>query len=419
MSRRHLRAVALLLCLPFLFLFSRFEIPAQSRNCLHLVSIASAGRFVFYCDSQSLTSQMDNLEGYLETPNPWRSRPLYLAAATGTAYALSPVAALLGGFVGRHLSGDISIGYVVRHFSGYLGLQALSFVFLGLALSLMVRLSGGRGSALAAAAAATVATSELVHGMFWSQHPSFFNVLVPLAGILFFVYGCRAGRMSLATAAGLGGVALAGLFIYAFAVIWLPAFVLGALFWQWRTPRETRARPLRLLMVFSVFAAVSCLPYIAWDFAVTALTRVSVLGFEAADQFTWVTRAHSEGNLETAMLERWHDFFPSVFLWIGWPGAVAILGIAALAWKRLTPGRLLRDPIIMGALVTAVAMLGFNYFQGFYQPRLVTSIASALLAAMARTAQLSGRAMPGTILLTLVAAGQLLNAFLEPAITTT
>ena len=61
--------LALLLCLPFIFLFTRLPPPELVPECLSRVVVAHWAHFVHVCDSYTMTQAMVELPRYFLEPN--------------------------------------------------------------------------------------------------------------------------------------------------------------------------------------------------------------------------------------------------------------------------------------------------------------------------------------------------------------
>ncbi|MFN3076797.1 MAG: hypothetical protein ABT940_07960 [Alphaproteobacteria bacterium] len=418
MTRRP-EILTFLLCVPLVFLFARLPSPEQSGECLRPITVGPYVHLIHNCDSYSITSEVGNLKHFLFAANPWRSRPVYVVAAAGLASALSPVAVTLRLGLERWIGGEAKTNVFLGRFPIYLALMTLNVLFLGLAASLAMRLGGGPTSGLGIGLGAVVVSSDLVHGLFWSQHPSFMNVLVSLGGVFYFVQGCRARQLRSGEIAGLGLAAGVAILVYALSVIWLCTFVLGALFWEWRAGENNVTREFARWL--PIFVLTGCGPVLAW-LAVNHLYLHVTIAYEAdcCKQFVWLTEAWSRGDLATAVVLKWQAFFPNVLLWQGWPGLFAVIGILGLAWFRKKPvDRWLRDPVLVGVLVSCLGILVFNFLQGYFQPRLVNGITLALFVALARVARMGGRERWGIFLLLVATLGQVGDSFLEAAISLT
>lgn len=422
MSRR-LPVIVMLLCLPVVFLFAKMPPPEQSAECLRQVTIGAHAHFIHICDSYSITSEAQNLERYATQSNPWSARPFYIVTAAALASALSPVATLVRAVLERHIGGNFKEKDFLQRFQIYFALATINVLFLALALTIAWRLCGSQTQILSVALAAAIATSDLVHGLFWSQHPSFFNILVAPACIFYFVQGCRARHLRQPEIAMFGLAAGAGILVYAFAVIWLPAFVLGALFQDWRAATRPSEAASGLLRLLPVFAMTGCGPVLFWLLANTFYFHVTTT-YEAGacGQFIWLAQAWRDGAILSAMAQKWHEFFPQVFLWQSWPGLFALCSCAVLAifgYRLATPVRYFRDPILAGVCVSCASILLFNYFQGYFQPRLVCGMTLALFVAISRLSQIAKLEILGAILLILVSLVQIALAFIYPAVTMT
>lgn len=403
--------LVLLLVFPLLMLFAHLDAPGGSdAECLRKVSIGHSAHFIHVCDSYSITSQMENLEAYLTKPNAWRGRPVYVFAATGLASGLSPVAGVVRQLVlnGR-LSGDFNQSEFLRRYPAYFALTVMNFLVLGVALVLALHLGGRDGGSLALGLAAIVASCDYMHSLFWSQHPSFLNILVPLGAVFFFIEGCRATVSSPRRILWLGLFQAVAMLDYAFAVIWTPAFVAGMAFWALRCP-ESRTKSL--LSKLALFALAGCGPYLMWFLLNRFYLHVSIsFEAEAYRQFVWILDAQQAGQLPAALAEKARQFGPYVLQSQGPAGAFAAAALLLLAWMSRKQRGILLDPMMVGGLVAILGMLSFNFLQGYYQPRLMHSLTIALFLLVMRLSQLTGQQKTGTALLFTGVALQLVLAF--------
>jgi hypothetical protein len=416
-------AFAVLMCLPFIFLFARLPPPQQVEPpCMTTVTIGSAAHFTHVCDSFSKADEMANLDHYFTAYNPWRARPVYILGGAFLAVALSPAARLIRTtLLDGRMGGTVDPNAVLRRFPAYLAMMAINFLLLGLALWMALPLIGPQDRWLAFALGAAIVTGDMIHGMFWTQHSDFMNFLIPTGGIFYFLAGCRVRQMRLSGVVGFGLGATLAILTYTYAVIWLPAFVLGALYRDLRMG-FTRAALVELVPRLLIFAAAGCLPLLAWiAFNALYLNLSVAYQVDTERQFMWVYDAWAAGRLGAALAAHWTQWngYPSmVWEWLGWPAPVILAAAAALlaaGWRKLRAARVVLDPILVAAAVTIVCMLAFNFLQGAYLPRLTGGILLALFVAFARVAQLTGRPAWGAAALLAVSAGQVVTAFLWPA----
>lgn len=409
--------LVLLLAFPLLMLFSHLDVPEGiEAGCLRKVSIGHSAHFIHICDSYSITSQMENLEVFLSKPNAWRGRPVYIFAATGLASGLSPVAGIVRQAVlnGR-LSGDFNQSDFLHRYPAYFALTVVNFLVLAVALILALHLGGRDGSSLALGLAAIVASCDYMHSLFWSQHPSFLNILVPLGAVFFFVEGCRTIASSPRRIFWLGLFQAVGMLDYAFAVIWTPAFMAGMAFWALRSP-ESRAKSL--LSKLAIFVLVGCGPYLLWFLLNRFYLHVSIsFEAEAYRQFVWILDAQQAGQLAAALAEKARQFGPYVLQSQGPAGAFAVTALLLLAWMGRKQRGILLDPMVVGGLVAILGMLSFNFLQGYFQPRMIHGLTIALFLLVMRLSQLTGQQKTGTALLFMGMALQLTLAFTSNPIT--
>jgi hypothetical protein len=369
---------------------------------------------------------MGDLPGYFTQPNAWWPRPLYIVGGEAIAVAFRPAALLVRyGLIDGRISGDrnFAADLFLARFPEYFALMIVNFAVLGATIWMAMRLIGPSARVLAAALGTAIATCDLVHGLFWTQHSNFLNIVVPLGCITYFVAGCRARQMTQTSIAVLGlGAGVAAL-AYAYIVIWLPLFVFGSLYRDLRMAAAPAEMLRGLVRTLVPLGTAGCGPVLAW-WAINKNVMHGMISYEidVFRQFVWIADAWHDGRLGAALAEHWNGYLRSVWSWLGWPAPVSLAGIALLLWlgrRDWRPAQVLGDPILLAVAATIVTMLIFNFLQGYYQPRLVNGITLALFVALARTAQMANRAALVAAMLLAIAAAQVVDAFLEPAISLT
>jgi hypothetical protein len=422
--RRRGKALALLLCLPFIFLFARLPPPEIAPECLSRVTVAHWAHFVHVCDSYTMTQAMVELPRYFTEPTPWRARPVYIVGGEGVAAVFLPAALLIRSLlIDGQIAGDFAADLFLARFPEYFALMVVNFAVVGATIWMAMRLVDPSQHALAAALGAAVATCDLVHGLFWTQHSNFLNLIVPLGCITYFVAGCRARQMTRTSIAAFGLAAGIGTLAYAYIVIWLPLFVFGSLYRDLRMATASSETARGLVRTLLPLAIAGCGPVLAW-WAINEFWLHGEISYEAGvlRQFVWIVDAWRDGRLGAALAEHWNGYLPQVWGWLGWPAPVALAGIGLFAWlgrRQWPPMQMISDPVILAVVLTIVTMLIFNFLQGYYQPRLVNGMTLALFVALARSAQKAKSAQLGAALLLSIAAAQIVDAFLEPAISLT
>jgi hypothetical protein len=206
-------------------------------------------------------------------------------------------------------------------------------------------------------------------------------------------------------------------------MIWLPAFVLGALYREWRMGATLAETARGLWRVLLAFAVAGCTPVLAWLAINVFYLHVNV-AYEAENlkMFTWLSDAWREGQFGAVLAQHWHGYLVRVWGWLGWQAPVCLAAAALMIWlgrRSWPPAQVVRDPIIVAVVMTIVVMLTFNFLQGLYEPRMVNGIVLALFVALARAAQQTGLANWGAAALLAISVGQVAYAFLEPAVSVT
>jgi len=297
--------LALLLCLPFVFLFTRLAPPELQPECLSRVTIAHWAHFVHVCDTYGYTGMMRDLPRYFTEPNQLGARPVYVVGGEAVAAMFRPAALLIRSFlIDGRIGGDVAVDLFLARFPEYFALMIVNFAVLGATIWMAMRLIEPSQRALAAALGATVATCDLVHGLFWTQHSNFLNVVVPLGCITYFVAGCRARQMTQTSIAAMGLAAGVGILAYGYIVIWLPMFVFGSLYRDLRLGAMPAEMLQGLLRTLVPLAIAGCGPLLAW-WVSGKLYLHGMVNYEAERlrQFVWVVDAWRDGRLGAALAE--------------------------------------------------------------------------------------------------------------------
>ena len=416
--------LALLLCLPFIFLFARLPPPELAPKCLSRVSVVHRAHFVHVCDSYTMTQAMVELPRYFTEPTPWRARPVYIIGGEGVAAVFLPAALLVRSLlIDGRIAGNFAVDLFLARFPEYFALMVVNFAVLGVTIWMAMRLVDPSQRALAAALGAALATCDLVHGLFWTQHSNFLNLIVPLGCIAYFVAGCRTRQMTQASIAAFGLAAGIGTLAYAYIIIWLPLFVFGSLYRDLRMAIPSSDTARGLIRTLLPLAIAGCGPVLAW-WAVNEFWLHGAISYEVGvlRQFVWIVDAWRDGRLGAALAEHWNGYLPRAWSWLGWPAPVALAGIGLFAWlgrRHWRPVQMISDPIMLAVVLTIVTMLIFNFLQGYYQPRLVNGVTLALFVALARSAQKAERPQAGAAVLLAISTAQIVYAFLEPSISLT
>lgn len=414
-SRAPLRwrgVMLLLLLVPGVFLFTVTTPDDICRRTIHL----GVARFALICDSSQAVKAERDLPGYITTPNIFRVYPVYIFLGAGFVSVLSPVAVgLRYAVVQGRISGNFDVGKFLATFIDSFGLTAVNFFFLGIALVMATALAGGP-TPLGVALGLAIVTSDLVHAFVWSQHATFANILVPPGTILSFVLGGRL-RLESPRLTLLWGLATAtAILTFAFTAIWVPALMLG---WLWCH----RGRPRRReFAAFFAYLAAAGLPVLGWYCLFRfGLHQPFSVEADTFRQFVWLADAWQDGDLVAKLVQHFHFLASALPGFLGWPAPVALIGIAVFLWlgrTALSPADLLRDPVIIGAVVCCLGMVAFHYLQGFYVARLMVTLSFALFIALARLAWLSGEQRAGALFLGAIALAQIAYAFVAPPIAT-
>lgn len=355
-------------------------------DCIVRIPLGFGLTYANNCDSVHITRDARNLARFVTSPSPSRSRPAHILAVSAVAHVLAPVlvpaAATLAPLKER--AGEL--------LPFYLAAIIVNAGVLALAFGAFCRLVGGPWRTLdSVALMALLASYDVTIAWFWIPHQIFMNVLVPLGGTLAFVTGLRAAHLSTRAVALMGLATAAGALAYGYCLVWPVAFGLGVLFAHARDGWSGFSRAVITLLPFGVAFVV---PLGLWFGSFWLAGREIAYEAQSAGQFAWVNEALAQRNLIAEIGWRLGRQARALAEFLGlWGGAViAAAGVAAGFAIRTAPaGHRRIDPVFVGALVTAVLMLTFNFLQGYHQGRLLMFPLLLGQLVLLRTLVLAGR----------------------------
>lgn len=378
-------------------------------SCIYRVELGLGLTYAHNCDSSHITRDARNLERYLAEPSPSRSRPVYIVSVAAIAHVLAPVllplAAVLRPLHAR--AGDL--------LPFYLAGVVFNVAVVALSFQALVRLVGAGGDVLTRAALmGLIASYDLALAWFWIPHQIPMNILAPLGGALAFVTGMRALHLSPGALGVLGLATSAACLTYGYCLVWPVAFVLGAAFGQ---VQADRLDAVRLGLRLWPYATSVCVPLLLWLGGFAVAGREVAYEAQSVGQFAWPGEAFRSGTLIGEALWRLWRLAGIVAgflgLW-GWSMLAAALALGVVLRRFRPEARVVSDPVLVGCLVTAVLMLGFNYLQGYHQARLLLFPLLLAQVTILRLLVLAGvpHAVPAVVAAITVL--QVLGGFLAP-----
>jgi hypothetical protein len=385
----HSCAVAALLAAVLLAL-GLFGPKRSDETCVAAARLGLGATLSLNCDSRHITRDARELERYLATPSPSRTRPVHILAVSVATVVLSPVlvpaAALVAGTVPQVPRRDLA---------SYLAAIAVNGLIVALAAMALVKIAGAEGvPLLAVLLAGLVASYDVTAAWFWVPHQIVMNTLVPVGGVLAYMLGRGSAHLPVRHVALLGLATAVGCLTYGYCLIWPVAFELGLVAgWLAASPRMTA----RNLAHATVYAGAVCLPMIAWFGAYAALGGQVAYEAQAVGQFQWAAAALRDGTLVSEGLHRLAVLAHVTAGYFGMAGLALAAIVGALLVVLARQGRLpaaQRDAGLQGAVVVLIVMLAFNYLQGYHAGRLLLFPRMLLVIALLRLmppAGLAGR----------------------------
>jgi len=409
-AARHAWLLAVMACV-FVFLFTN---KAEESECIHNVTIYGTIVLPHNCDALSMADKQLDIRTFYTTYHNWKGRPVYHAYGVLAGNALIPIAVPLWAALHPGARAKDQLPEFGRSFSFHLAYFLLNIGVVIACAWVAIRVSGLEiTSRSAVALAAAVASTDLVEGGVWLLHTNIFNLVSAFGTLLFVVLGMQ--RAILTRSAVLWGGFLIGLgvLVYPALAIIAPGYVAGRLIGRLRVPGG-RTPLTGEIMELAMFAAAVALPVLAW-WAVNAFIFDTGI-YVTADrgQFSWLPQAWAEGKLGPALLRHAVDYFNGVTHVSAAEYLLSLGAIAILTWRHGAGGvrALALDPVVWAVLISMAGVLGFNFLQGYYAPRLHVAAAYLLYVVIARMARTPRAAPLGVVCLFAIAGYQMVNAIL-------
>ncbi|MEM1048355.1 MAG: hypothetical protein AAGL24_19550 [Pseudomonadota bacterium] len=379
--------------------------------CIQIIRFAQAVEVPLNCDSRLLAKLYRNAETYFTDFNNWKGRPVFFVYGVFAAPVMEAVAVPLWTAVGGTAVSDRKVSHYRTYFSLHLAYYALNVAVVLLTIWMAFNLVGlAASSGLALALAASIASTDLVHGSVWLAHTNIYNLLAAIACAFFVRLGWQTRETEPGTVlAWMAGAGLM-LLVYPLFVILLPAFLSGVVL-RGLFGRQTGAPFLLSVPVAGLAVLLFVLPLLGWNLAVRTLFATDVYLTAQYGQFVWLVDAYRAGTLASAMADNALTFFNTLGLHLNLFETVPVL-VACAALVLFGDRSRLRasDPVLIAIAIALIGVLAFNYLQGYYAARLQVSVVALLFLLLARIALLTGGVRLGGLVLVGVTVVQLIDA---------
>ena len=401
-------------------------------ECVRVLSpFFSFVKIVLNCDSSSIVEQSTRqFSDLFDTPNMWGSRPAYILLVhslhTLVLFFVNVIWNFLGDFIFSLLNQSFvvipdEIWKVKKLLSAGIAAIVINFLIVFGTIKLIFEIFAVRkidkyGIIL------VVFTFDFVAGWLWVPHMIFANLIVPFGGILFYRVGLSFFQQSLGKLVLLAVFGSVMTLFYSYCVIWLPLLIIGyihSILVQTKIPgKTTNQKHLpRVFLTSFVFSG----PVAFW----WGINIIEGNQFEMTvthyRQFTWIVDSYHNQDLFHEMAKRFGSFANSLGETFDLFGLIIVIMffLLLLASICLPEKKKQWKAILAPSLICILMMLFFNFFQGYYQPRLQIGILLVLI--LLNSMMLSGMGMrkSNTIFLYCVGLTQLFMNFASPAISQT
>jgi hypothetical protein len=238
---------------------------------------------------------------------------------------------------------------------------------------------------------------------------------MPIGGVVAFLVGARLPRLTRWQICVLGSITALFALAYPYALIWPVTFCLGGVYgWRQWPDLGTREAIIRLALYTAAFGLVM----LAWFLPYLLMFDETVSHEADIGQFRWLPAAVREGEVLSAVALHMGLFAGSLATYAGPYGLALLLVLfaALFALARVRSPSALRDPVLLASGATMIAMVLFNFLQGYHPGRLLLFPLLLLVIATSRALVLIGAGHTAAGYLLAVTVTQVALAFASPAV---
>jgi len=401
----------------FVLVFFLFTHQRQDSTCTHNITVYNAIELQLNCDTNSINNYAHDPVKLVTEFHNWKGRPVYLAYGLIVGHALMPVAQPVWRLL---IKPWVKMKAYFNNFSRNFHIH-LGYVLLNILVVFFCARSGLRLSKVpitnvsAIALAAAIASLDLVQGGVFMFHTNLFNMVAAVGAAIYVSMGMSAHFQTSRQVSLLGGLVGMGILTYPSIVILAPAYLVGNVYGRLRWP-TTSASWGTLASRYALFALSAAVLPLLWYVLISQVFETQVYLTAKYGQFVWILEAFNNGDLLNSLSIHLGSFLGALMSTLDTEGCLvagALLGLAAMGGKKFWA--LLTTPLVFCLFIAALGVLSFNFFQGFYAPRLHISVlilAYILIAHMAYALRLH---KTGALLLSAIVAYQLMDAALHTA----
>lgn len=405
-----------LVAVALVMVFFLFTPKAEENACIHNTTFFGAAVIPHNCDSVSMVNELGDIGGYLTEPNVWKGRPLYMLSGYALGQALMPITkpvwTLLLKRNSEAQSYKKSFG---KNFHLHVAFILFNMVIVFAAARYAIFLSGLKTTQLTAIALAiSVASVDLVEGFLYVLHTSLFNYVSAIGAAAYVAFGITA-RLRMPLQDALLGVLIGiGVLMYPAIAILVPAYIVGIVYGHWVLDHKGDGRQSLLAHVVLFGVGAVALPVLwmllnSYVLATSTYATASEYG-----QFAWPLEALRNGTMVetsvTILVNYTQVLVSTMKIELS---LCAVAGFVLVALGGRNRGTILKDPALFCLLIAALGVLGFNYLQGLYEPRMFMAVLALLYIAIARLSYLLKQEKIGFAALGGIGVFQLVDAALN------
>lgn len=409
-------SLAVIGCFFIVLALSLFMPKRDIPHCVHIVPLGAGATIQHNCDSLLIAQTADDLGNYFAEPSMWRTRPAHILFVSGIGRVLGPfTSGLTDDLVNRLRDVEQYLPNAPVLLKYYYAAILFNVLIVALAYFGTTWLLPAQSPMQRIGIAGAIASFDITLAWFWVPHQILMNLLVPIGSVIAFVLGTRLRHLTRLQIAALGLVSALFTLAYPYALVWTVTFGVGGLYgWQkWTAPgiREAIAR-------FTIYATGFGSLMVAWFMPYLLVFGDRVSHEANLGQFQWLPVALQEGQMFSAIALHVGITLGFLFSYNGLYGLVLLLTLLATSYPlvRSHSARALLDPVLLGVGATMVAMLLFNFFQGYHPRRLLLFPVLLLVIATSRILLLLDAHRTAAGYLFVVAATQVALGFARPAL---
>lgn len=368
---------------------------SENTECLEEIKLAKIVNFSFNCDSISLTNRLVEPERFFVEYHNWKGRPVYFTLGYVMGNVILAPTKIVKPFIS--IEDELNQGtkkYVEDSLHFYFTYFLMNILIVFLVSWCAIRLSGiNHRSIMAAAIALAISSLDIVEAGTFLMHTNIMNLAVAIGAAMYFALGAQFHLLERVSIYFLGSIIGLGVLAYPAFILYLPAFILGLLYYYFVSDFAQKKYPNKKeLLNIAIVIALTSIPMLIWANSNQYIFDTRTYLTLDKGQFQWIFESIKKPNFVTEISSRLQNYLLHVYentkieLFLCLICSIAVLA-AALKNKTLRNIPITDIPLL-GVMVALLGVLSFNFLQGYYTPRMFYSIVALIYIGIIRTAYL-------------------------------